>query len=117
HRARELREPGIGLDRDPAPALEIEAEGNVIIYRVAGADVEVEAGPALAEAAHEVKVFVALRVRDERHALVTLSHQISQPTPSMSVAQHFHAVVDDTVQDDIVADGQMPNSPSNVVAG
>ena len=69
HGTRELRKPGIGLDRDAAPALEIEAEGDVVVDRMAGADVDVEAVAALAETAHQIEVFVALGVGDERDHL------------------------------------------------
>src|SRR5438067_358904 len=69
HGARELRKPGIGLDRDAAPAPEIKAEGHVVVDRVSGTDVDVEAVAALAETAHQIEVFVALGVGDERDHL------------------------------------------------
>src|SRR5262245_66394322 len=70
YRAGELREPGIGLDRDAVPALQVEGERHVVVDGMAGADVDVEAVIALAEAAHEVEILEALGVRDGglRHA-------------------------------------------------
>src|SRR4249919_31871 len=80
HGARKLRKPWIGLDRNAAPAPEIEAEGDVVVDRMAGADVDVEAIAALAESAHQIEVFVALGVGDERHAQNVLFDQLMQPS-------------------------------------
>jgi hypothetical protein len=65
HRPGEPREPGIGLDRDAAPSLKIEGERGVVVDGVAGADINVEAVAARAEAAHEVEVLETLGVRDQ----------------------------------------------------
>jgi hypothetical protein len=64
HRAGELRQPRIGLDRDAVPALEIECERHVVVDGMARADVDVESVRAVAEAAHEVEVLEALGVGD-----------------------------------------------------
>ena len=67
HRPCQACEPGIGLDRHAVPSLQVEGERGVVVNRMAGADVEIKAVALLAEAAHQIKVFVALGVGDERH--------------------------------------------------
>src|SRR5262245_19507630 len=64
HRSGETRQPGIGLDRDAVPALEIERERRVVVDGVTGSDVDVEPLPVASEAAHEVQILKALRIGD-----------------------------------------------------
>src|SRR5262249_6190918 len=66
HRSGEPRQPGIGLDRDAVPALEIERKRRVVVDGVPGSDVDVESVAAASEAAHEVEILKALRVGDGR---------------------------------------------------
>src|SRR5262245_64307772 len=66
HRSGETRQPGIGLDRDAVPALEIERERRVVVDRVSGTDVDVEPVAAGSKAAHEVQILEALRIGDGR---------------------------------------------------
>src|SRR5262245_42848198 len=66
HRSGETRQPGIGLDRDAVPALEIERKRRVVVDGVPGSDVDVEPVAAASEAAHEVQILEALRVGDGR---------------------------------------------------
>src|SRR5687767_12143676 len=77
HGTSEFGERSIGLDRDPAPACEIERERDVVVDRVPGADVDVEAVRDVAEAAPEMKVLETLRVGQRRqgHAATYPGHR------------------------------------------
>ena len=84
HRLAQLREPGIGLDRDAAPAAQIERKRDVVVDRMAGADVDVEAAGLLAERAQQVHVLVALGVGDELVRIAPKNY-LSSPYSECSV--------------------------------
>src|SRR5262249_36528106 len=65
-RSAQTREPGIGLDRNPVPTLEIERERGVVVNRVPRSDIDIEAIAAAAEAAHQVEVLEPLGSRGWR---------------------------------------------------
>ena len=73
HRAAERGERRVRLDRDAAPAREIERERDVVVDRMAGADVDVEAGRLPVEAAPEMEILEALRVGEGWEASKSLS--------------------------------------------
>ena len=79
HAVGELRQRRIGLDRDPAPALQIEGERDIVIDRMTGADIDIEAVPFVREAAAEIKVFEPLRIRRERRHRVRHCDYLSRP--------------------------------------
>src|SRR5262249_40040885 len=64
HRSAQTREPGLGLDRDAVPPLEIERERRVVVDRMPGSDVDIEPVAVASEAAHEVEILEALRIGD-----------------------------------------------------
>src|SRR5262249_33167799 len=66
HGSAQTRQPGIGLDRDAVPPLEIERERRVVVDRVPGSDVDVEPVAVARETAHEVEILEALRIGDGR---------------------------------------------------
>ena len=75
-RAAERGERRVRLDRDAAPAGEIERERDVVVDRMSGADIHVEAPFLIAEAAPEMEVLEALRVGEGRegHAVYPVGH-------------------------------------------
>src|SRR5947209_6242453 len=76
HRAAERSECRIRLDRDAPPAREIKCERDVVVDRMAGADIDVIAVRDVAEAAPEMEVLETLRVGQgrERHAVIYPVH-------------------------------------------
>ena len=71
HRAAEFGQRRVRLDRDAAPAREIEGERDVVVDRMPGADVDVEAVLDFAERAPEMEVLEALRVGQGREGHAT----------------------------------------------
>src|SRR5207253_249772 len=71
HRAPERSQCRVRLNRDAVPAGQIKCKRDVVVDRMAGADIDIEAVRYLAEAAPEMEVLETLRVGKgrERHAV------------------------------------------------
>ena len=89
HGPPKARKRRVGLDRDAAPALQIERERDVVENRMAGADVDVEPIGAIAEAPHQIEVFEALRIGDERTCARHRATATPLPVPPPRASRMF----------------------------
>src|SRR5947209_14492294 len=90
HRTTKRGQRRVRFDRDAAPAREIERERDVVVNRMPGANVDVEAVLLPIETAPEMEVLEALRIGEGREGHVGLSAGHSGAAPSDELGIHHH---------------------------